>query len=956
MNAVTPVQSIKYENKTSGGVPLHDLVGRVKGHVASIAARDGRKSRLESLEAMWRFYRLGQADRWVQLVALGCDGDKFVWIDDQKVRHKTTAAQYVRTAREAEEALIDGGDGPESSPLSIDKWLSNQAHCTPTGYYFSPVVFDAASIDPGLSRLSWTTAKGGQLLQDKSIKAVTGLSIDVDRKRDKPNASEQEHLEAIGVALAISDLFVELGVPLSALAQGSSGNGGRCDLAVDLPNDRSFGPWVTRFINAVARVFDVYDGDQQLIDVDTKCSNPARLLPLYGSVKAKAEHSDEHPHRRTYFVFPHEAVTPLDSGAFRRLVESLEARAQLFPDRTEAKVLGEVGAPPADLDSIPMSDRVSRAAKYVSRIDTVAVQGHGGNATTWAVVLGVTRGFALGEEEAFGVLDSWNQRCEPPWEESALRAKIRDAIEKSKTPLGFKLGRRKRPKGDWHKDLLMTFVGRGESKKLVVRNVRENVEICLRGDPNLEGLVRFDEFRNDIVFAKPVPWAAEYVGSAKDSPIGSSWKDVDDLRFAGYLSRTRGMVGLDPQTIVQALLVVAHDDRVHPIREYLSGLKWDGVRRVDTWLPTYAGALTKYGFEDEPAKGAEYVSLVGKWWLLQAVARVFKPGVKCDSTLVLEGNQGVLKSSLLSILAGEAYFSDGDLGDLKSKESAMQLQGVWIQELGEGEIFSRASRRALKAFLTKKRDDYIPKHSNRKTKVPRHTVFCVTTNDREYLDDSTGERRWWPVYVEKIDFEKLTRDRDQLWAEATHLYEKGEVWWARTDAEKALCEAATGERKLSHPWADQIRLRLKNDVPEGQTISVNEVLTNVLGLSLASLKNSFEAQKVREILREQGWEPEKRNKHGQRWARGPSALPYEGPSGDPVDQLGDGELDEFFESSKSVAEIERLREQNQKLTARLDRVQEGAGKTYDRYVLALRELQSLGVPLPIDEHELDALN
>lgn len=390
------------------------------------------------------------------------------------------------------------------------------------------------------------------------------------------------------------------------------------------------------------------------------------------------------------------------------------------------------------------------------------------------------------------------------------------------------------------------------------RPLVENVELALRHDAGLAGLVAFDEFAYWAVFRKTPPWIDRFSG-ARETEIGSPWTDIDDTRLALYLAEHYQLHDIKPEKIRAALEVVARDHFVHPVREYLQGLTWDGTGRVKSWLSTYFGVTA-----------SEYTSKVGTWWLVSAVARIMKPGTKVDHTLILEGEQGLAKSTALQVL-GDEWFSDGDLGDLRSKEAAMLLQGVWIQELPEGEIFSRATTRALKAFTTKTFDNIIPKFSNRRTKLQRQTVFALTTNDEaDYLVDSTGNRRYWPVRCTAIDLDKLAADRDQLWAEAVALYKAGEKWWPTTDEEKAFCKVEQEERRAHDPWEDLLLVGLR----EHERATIAFVLGSIFNIPVKDQKRTDQLRAAA-CLRAIGWVEGKRTGRARHWVRGPDAEPMQ---------------------------------------------------------------------------------
>jgi hypothetical protein len=241
---------------------------------------------------------------------------------------------------------------------------------------------------------------------------------------------------------------------------------------------------------------------------------------------------------------------------------------------------------------------------------------------------------------------------------------------------------------------------------------------------------------------------------------------------------------------------VAYDmaalDDFHPVRDYLADLEWDGVPRVDAWLHTYAGA------EDTP-----YSRAVGKLVAVAAVRRVRQPGCKFDELLVLESQtQGLDKSNLLRKLCPNSeWFSESLSLATDSKVVIERTSGVWIAEaaemVGSGKDIDR-----LKSFLSTSTDGPVRlAYAREPVKVPRQFVVVGTTNHGQYLRDMTGNRRFWPVAVGRIDLELVARDRDQIWAEAAHMEEQGES--IRLD--RALWEAAGEEqekRRVTDPWEE----------------------------------------------------------------------------------------------------------------------------------------------------------
>ena len=204
---------------------------------------------------------------------------------------------------------------------------------------------------------------------------------------------------------------------------------------------------------------------------------------------------------------------------------------------------------------------------------------------------------------------------------------------------------------------------------------------------------------------------------------------------------------------------------------------------------------TYLGVED-----TDYSRAVGSRWLISAVARIFQPGAKADCCLILEGLQGIRKSTALRTIAGE-YFTD-ELADLGSKDAAMQTRGVWIIELSELDNLSHAEVARIKAFMSRATDRFRPPYGMRLVESARQCVFAGTVNHGTYLRDETGGRRFWPVVCGRIDVEGLGEVRDQLWAEAKARYQSGCPWWLDTPDLVQLASDQQEARYEGDPWEE----------------------------------------------------------------------------------------------------------------------------------------------------------
>jgi predicted P-loop ATPase len=243
----------------------------------------------------------------------------------------------------------------------------------------------------------------------------------------------------------------------------------------------------------------------------------------------------------------------------------------------------------------------------------------------------------------------------------------------------------------------------------------------------------------------------------------------------------------------QAIQQVARENKYDPIADYLRSLAWDGHERLSNFMTDY------FAGQGDPL----YVRAVGRKWLISLVARALHPGCKCDTALILEGPQGVRKSTALETLVGSEYFLDTAL-ELGSKDAIQAISGAWLVELSELASFRRAETERVKQFISSKVDKFRPPYGMVIESSPRRCVFVGTTNENEYLYDPTGLRRYWPIRAEHPDVEAIARDRDQLFAEAVVAFLSGEKWHL-IDREVEVAKIETENRVESSTIESVIR-------------------------------------------------------------------------------------------------------------------------------------------------------
>ena len=315
-------------------------------------------------------------------------------------------------------------------------------------------------------------------------------------------------------------------------------------------------------------------------------------------------------------------------------------------------------------------------------------------------------------------------------------------------------------------------------KRGMIESSPQNVKLILENDPNLCGRVAYNDFSFRIVLRENLPW--------RKQDQGGVWNDTDDSCLRNYLAEVYEIRGAG--IVTDACAEVFMKSHFHPVRDYITGLKWDGVKRAETLWIDYLGA-----------KDSPYVRTVTRKHLVAAVARVFKPGCKFDNVIILCGPQGIGKSTMLRKL-GRGWFSDS-LTTVQGKEAYEQLHGTWINEMPELYATKKSESEAIKQFLSKSEDIFRVAYGRRTSVFPRQCVFYGTTNDSLFLRDRTGNRRFWPVEVTGEGTKSFTEFTDdevgQVWAEAYQLFKQGESLYLDKDTERQAGEEQEAHSEVS---------------------------------------------------------------------------------------------------------------------------------------------------------------
>jgi predicted P-loop ATPase len=303
-------------------------------------------------------------------------------------------------------------------------------------------------------------------------------------------------------------------------------------------------------------------------------------------------------------------------------------------------------------------------------------------------------------------------------------------------------------------DPLITRLARNEKGKLL--NTIDNIVMILNHDDMYKGKIRQNLFTQ-----RPM------IGTKNMS-------DTDEAKIRHYIELRYGIN--HRKNITDAITIVLDENRFHPVIDYINGIVWDGVPRVNTLFIDLLGA-----------ENTEYVQTVTRKTLIGAIDRVMNPGCKFDTMLILTGAQGIGKSSIFECLAGE-WFSDS-LESFSGKDSYELIQGKWINEIGELNAMSKNENKEVKLFLSKSVDTFRASYGRLPNDYPRQCIFVGTTNEDEFLFDETGNRRTWAIEVKgNKDIRNIVTKEfaAQIWAEAFHFFQLGEPSRLTTDEQKLM--------------------------------------------------------------------------------------------------------------------------------------------------------------------------
>lgn len=360
----------------------------------------------------------------------------------------------------------------------------------------------------------------------------------------------------------------------------------------------------------------------------------------------------------------------------------------------------------------------------------------------------------------------------------------------------------------------------------------------LQSDAYTINMFALDTFTRQLMLLRPVPRPNLPLAENFESRL---LKETDIIALIEHFEE-RGFKKLSTGLVRDVIMLEAETNAYSPVAAQLRSFVWDTVPRLDDFFLVYAGVEIEGDTDEERDRFRTYVQAVTRCFFISVIARVMRPGCKVDTMLVLEGQQGARKSSLLNVLAlRDDWFSDSLPHDLASKDAREHLPGRLIIEMAEMSQLRRSEMETVKSFLTCRFDKYRPSYGRVNISWPRQNVFVGTTNTDDYLVDATGNRRFWPLKTTTIHVEDAAIVIEQVYAEARAAFDCGEDWWLDPKTEE-IAKMVQETRLAPDAWHDRIAEIVADrplDIGSERWIRISDVL-ETLGVPLVQRTRSHE--------------------------------------------------------------------------------------------------------------------
>lgn len=374
-----------------------------------------------------------------------------------------------------------------------------------------------------------------------------------------------------------------------------------------------------------------------------------------------------------------------------------------------------------------------------------------------------------------------------------------------------------------------------ESPLITGANISSITNI-FRSEEKFKKLFWFDEFHQK-----------RFIEKNGHGPV--EWDEIDDTYLCYEIQTHYAIPRASIDCVRQAAMMFAMENVRNEPRDWLKSLNWDHTSRIEKFLVDYMGVTEN-----------SYTLAVSRNFWISLVARIMNPGCKCDTMMILEGKQGTKKSSAIAAIGGKFYAQSHD--SVTTKDFYQNLQGKFIVEIGELDAFQKAEVNAIKRCLSTPVDRMRTSYSRYPKDFPRQSIFVGTTNDTNYLSDSTGNRRFWPIATKAIDLDRIEKDREQLFAEAVIKFKLGCTWY---EVPRDLAEREQMEREIDDAWADDVR-----DYCIGKTeVSMRDIIVSGLKMEI-SKASKRETNRIGKILRSIGFINRASREYGvvtKRWVK-----------------------------------------------------------------------------------------
>jgi len=392
-----------------------------------------------------------------------------------------------------------------------------------------------------------------------------------------------------------------------------------------------------------------------------------------------------------------------------------------------------------------------------------------------------------GKADVIALYKRLQEKFKRDFQTSRLKAMVADELVR------MRIDAAPAPVEGWERDLIRK-AGKEDGSPGQIQLCEYNASLYFRNHPAWTGVVGYNEFTASHVVLKPAP---------KEMLIqpGESIQDYHDTQMLHWFHRETEL-SWNVDMIRRCSDEYAHRNTFHPVRKMLRELPpWDGVPRLASFLHLYCGVGKESDDSAEAILADRFVAAAGERWAISAVARVMRPGCQADHVLVLEGGEGLGKSTAVRLLAGEKWA--GTMSVSLEGKPAQELisAGVWIWELAELASLKRTSQiEQVKDFVTRRKEIFRPAYGHRVMEYERQCVFVATVNGDDYLDRSDGKRRWWPVRCERpFDLKGLEEVVPMLWAEALFKFERGDIWHFDPETDRELIDIAKEEQAARVP-------------------------------------------------------------------------------------------------------------------------------------------------------------